>query len=329
MTIRIVHFMRDRRPNVFSIERLYEDVRKALPSDCVAVEWICRNPSTGFWPRLRDAWSARKYQGDVNHVTGDTHYLTYFLDRRRTVLTVHDLVTIERAKSLKRFVLWFFWFWLPVMRSSIVVTVSEATRQALLKSVHCNPAKVIVINNPVSQEFQPVPKPFNDKCPRILQVGTRSNKNILRVAKALAGVSCKLVIIGTLTQDQVKTLNKNGIDYENHVGLSREALFDEYVKADMLIFASTYEGFGLPIIEANAVGRPVVTSKLSPMTEVAGDAASLVNPYDSSNIRAGVMRIINDPFYRESLVKAGFENALRFSAESVAESYAKVYRKLA
>ena len=96
-----------------------------------------------------------------------------------------------------------------------------------------------------------------------------------------------------------------------------------------MIFASTYEGFGLPIIEANAVGRPVVTSKLSPMTEVAGDAASLVNPYDSSNIRAGVMRIINDPFYRESLVKAGFENALRFSAESVAESYAKVYRKLA
>lgn len=329
MAMRIVHFMRDPRANVYSIERLYEDVRNALPADCEAVEWVCRNPSKGVWPRLRDAWAARQAQRDVNHVTGDTHYLTYFLDRQRTVLTVHDLVTIERSKGLKRLLFWFFWFWLPVMRSCIVITVSDATRQALLRAVRCDPAKVVVIHNPVSEEFQPVAKVFNAECPRILQVGTKANKNIPRVVEALAGIRCKLIIIGALNSELLATLATHGVEYENHVGLSREALLDQYIKADMLMFASTYEGFGLPIVEANAVGRPVVTSELSPMTEVADGAACLVDPYDVSAIRAGVDRIINDSACRERLVATGLRNALRFRATAVADRYAAIYRDVA
>lgn len=329
MKFRITHFMRDRRPNTFSIERLYEDVRNALPDDCVATEWVCQNPSTGFWPRLRDAWAALSAQGDVNHVTGDTHYLTYFLDRQRTVLTVHDLVTIERSHGLKRLVFWFFWFWLPVMRSRVVITVSEATRQALLHTVKCAPEKVVTIHNPVSAEFQPVEKIFNMACPRILQVGTKTNKNLCRVVEALAGIRCKLVIIGPLSAELEGLLKNYGIDHENHIGLSRQALLDQYIQADMLIFASTYEGFGLPIVEANAVGRPVVTSHLSPMTEIAGDAACLVDPYDVKAIRAGVERIINDSFYRDNLVTSGHKNFHRFSPAVVAEQYAAIYRKIA
>jgi glycosyltransferase involved in cell wall biosynthesis len=327
--MRIVHFMRDRRPNVFSIERLYEDVRQALPSDCEAVEWMCRNPSVGFWPRLRDAWAARKAQGEVNHVTGDTHYLTYFLDRRRTLLTIHDLVCVERARGVRRFVLWFFWFLLPVMRSRRVITVSEATRQSLLTSVRCDPDKVVVIHNPVSEEFRPAAKSFDVACPRILQVGTNPNKNITRVAEALAGIRCKLIIIGPLYPELTAVLDKHGIDHENHVGLSREALLEQYIKADMLMFASTYEGFGLPIVEANAVGRPVVTSACSPMPEVAADAACLVDPHDVFSIRAGVKRIIEDELYRERLVAAGYRNALRFQPAAVAGNYAALYRQVA
>ena len=96
----IVHFMRHPRPGVFSIERVSEDIRARLPADCRARTWTCRFPSTGLWPRLRDAWAARSAQGDVNHVTGDTHYLTWFLDRRRTVLTIHDLVSLQRLTGL-------------------------------------------------------------------------------------------------------------------------------------------------------------------------------------------------------------------------------------
>ena len=70
----------------------------------------------------------------------------------------------------------------------------------------------------------------------------------------------------------------------------------------MLTFVSTYEGFGLPILESQATGRPVVTSNVSSMPEVAGDAACLVNPYDADSIREGILRVINDDAYRKDLM---------------------------
>lgn len=327
--IRITHFLRRSRPNVFSIERLYEDVRGAMPEDCRVTVWTCRNPSSGLWPRLKDMWAARSAQGDVNHVTGDVHYLTFLLAPGRTVLTVHDLVLLGRLRGIRRRIAWLFWYWLPVWRSRAVVTISEATRSALLDSVRCDPAKVRVIHNNVSDEFQPAPRPFNAQSPRILQIGTKPNKNLERVAEALEGIPCRLAVVGPLSAEQTQTLRRHNIDYENHVGLSREALVAQYAEADMLLFASTYEGFGLPIVEAQAVGRPVVTSDLQPMPEVAGDAACLVDPFDVASIRAGVLKVIGDEEYREQLVEAGYRNVERFRPAAVAGRYAALYREIA
>ena len=326
--IRITLFMRRPRPNVFSIERLYEDVRGAIPDDCSVTVWTCRHPSTRLWPRVKDMWAARKGQGDVNHVTGDVHYLTFLLDPKRTVLTVHDLVLLGRMRGIRRWILWLLWYWLPVRCSRAVVTISEATRSALIEAVRCDPAKVRVIHNPVSAEFRPVPRPFNPERPRILQMGTKSNKNVERVAEALEGVPCRLAVVGLLSEAQTETLRHYGIDYENHVGLSRQALVAQYAEADLLVFASTYEGFGLPIVEAQAVGRPVVTSDLQPMPEVAGSAACLVDPFDAASIRAGVLRVVEDESYRDGLVAAGLRNVKRFRARAVAERYAALYREI-
>lgn len=329
MSVKVTQYMRRSRPNVFSIERLYGDVRNALPDDVETSVWVCREPSSGVFPRLRDAWAARKAQADVNHVTGDTHYLTYFLNSKRTVLTVHDLVALERSRGPKRFLLWLFWYWLPIKRSRLVITISEQTKQSLLAAVHCNPRKLVVIHNPVSEEFTPSPKAFNAEQPRILQVGTKPNKNLERVAEALAGLSCTLVIVGKLTARQEAVLARHRITIENHVGLSRQQLLDQYVQADLLMFASTYEGFGLPIVEANAVGRPVITSNLSPMPEVAGDSALFVNPFDVHSIRQGVITLMADAGHRDRLVSAGLRNVDRFSSQRVAEQYASVYRGIA
>lgn len=315
--------------NVFSIERLYEDIRSSLPADVKAEAWVCRERSSGLLPRLRDAWAARKAQAHVNHVTGDTHYLAYFLNRKRTVLTIHDLVSLERSRGLKRFLLWLFWYWLPIKRSRLVITISEKTKQSLLSAVRCNPEKVVVIHNPVSDEFRPSPKVFNAAHPRILQIGTKPNKNLERVAEALAGLSCTLVIVGKLTGQQEAVLARHRITVENYVGLSREQLLDQYTQADLLMFASTYEGFGLPIVEGNAVGRPVITSNLSPMPEVAGDAALFVNPFDVQSIREGVITLMQDSHHRDRLVVAGLRNAQRFDSRHVAERYASVYRSIA
>lgn len=325
----VVHFMRRPRPASFSIERLYADVRAHLPADCQVSTWTCRHLSTGVWPRLRDTFAARRAQGHVNHVTGDVHFLTLLMDPRRTVLTVHDLVSLKRLRGLRRWVFWLVWYWLPVQRSRVVLVISESTRDQLLASVRCDPAKVRVIHNPVSEEFGPAPKSFEAGRPCVLLVGTTPNKNIERVAEALSPLPCRVAVIGTPSDTQLAALKRHGLDFTVRSGLSRDELLAAYVQADLLVFASTYEGFGLPIVEANAVGRPVVTSNLWSMPEVAGEAACLVDPFDVASIRAGVLRVIEDHAYRQSLVEAGFRNVTRFRAENVAEAYARVYREVA
>ncbi len=86
----------------------------------------------------------------------------------------------------------------------------------------------------------------------------------------------------------------------------------------MLVFVSTYEGFGLPILEAQAMGRPVVTSNIMSMPEVAGDGACLVDPCDVTILHQVLLRVINDSSYRNTLVRNGFENVKRFRSKKIA-----------
>lgn len=326
--IRVTHYQRRPAPGAFSMERLYDDVRASLPPDIIASVSVSRFFSRGLFRRLYDAMRARRYQGDVNHVTGDVHFITYLLERRRTILTIHDLECFERLGGPKRWIFWCLWFWLPEKRSAAVVVVSQATKDRVLQYLRCDADKVKVIHNNVSAEFEPGLRPFNGTCPRLLQIGTKANKNLERTAEALSGVECQLVVVGQLSRAQAAILRRFGIDYENHVDISRQALLEEYKRSDMVVFASTYEGFGLPIVEANAVGRPVVSGNVLSMPEVAGDAACLVDPFDVSSIRAGILRVIEDSTYREQLVERGFENVERFRIDRVAEKYATLYREI-
>lgn len=84
----------------------------------------------------------------------------------------------------------------------------------------------------------------------------------------------------------------------------------------------------MPIIEAQAIGRPVVTSNLSPMCDIAKNSALLVDPYDVSSIRAGIERVITDSSFRSTLVQRGLENASRFSAPQITEQYLALYHNL-
>jgi glycosyltransferase involved in cell wall biosynthesis len=324
--IRVTHFMR--KTGGHSIERLFEDVRNHLPRDIEVRVCESRFCSRGLFGRVYDILRARRHQGDVNHVTGDVHFLTYFLDRRRTILTILDCVNLERLQGFKRWLLWAFWYWLPEKRSAAITVISEATRKHVLRHLRCNPDKIHVIHCSVSPEFRPAPKLFNSTKPRMLLIGTTPNKNLERVAAALAGLDCDVTIIGKLSVGQVNALNTHRVSYENLVDLSRAALVEQYQRCDVVIFASTYEGFGLPIVEGNAVGRPVVTSEMWSMPEVAGDAACLVDPFDVKSIRGGVLKVMNDAAYRDELVRRGFENVERFRPEKIAREYADVYREL-
>ena len=102
----------------------------------------------------------------------------------------------------------------------------------------------------------------------------------------------------------------------------------QYADCDLVSFVSVGEGFGVPILEAQASGRPLITSDLSPMREVAGEGACLVDPSDVAAIRAGIRKIIDDADYRRQLVARGLKNAARYSPATVGGRYLELYRRM-
>jgi glycosyltransferase involved in cell wall biosynthesis len=235
---------------------------------------------------------------------------------------------MKHSHPLARMILHWFWIVLPVKRSAVVTTISESTKTELLKYVKTDPSKIIVIYVPISPYFVPEPKKFNKEEPLILQVGTKLNKNVIRLAKALSGIRCKLEIVGELDSALREELQRSNIQYVSSKNLSNEEVLNKYRMADIVSFVSTYEGFGMPIVEANAIGRVVVTSNLLSMPEVAGDAAHLVDPFDVTSIRDGIVKVIEDDMYRERLIQNGYRNKERFDVKHIARQFTDIYAKL-
>jgi glycosyltransferase involved in cell wall biosynthesis len=327
--IHVTYFHRYPGPKTFSLERVFADVRAALPEQIEAKVLCCPWASKGIARRLLNILWARFQSAPVNHITGDVHYLCYLLPKRRTVLTIADCVSLEHNQGLRRALLWLFWYWLPVRRSRDITVISQFTKDNLLTHLKCSPEKIVVIHCPVSAAFQAKPKRHETEEPAILQIGTGWNKNLQRVIEALKGIRCRLIIVGALDDTQLNSLVENCIRYIHYQNIGDEKLVELYAECDMLVFASLYEGFGLPIIEAQAVGRPVVTSNRCSMPEVAGDAACFVNPESTESIRQGILKVMEDRLYREGLVKRGFENVKRFAPTRIARQYADLYRAIA
>jgi glycosyltransferase involved in cell wall biosynthesis len=322
-------FMRNPMSGAHSVERVFDSVRQHLPADILCQTRMCSRTSQGLWQRVWITVEAAFRQADVNHVTGDVQFLTTFMRRRRTVLTVLDLVTVERLRGFHRWLYFLLWFRIPIARARVVTTISSYTREHLLRELGSAKADVRVVHCQLMDGYVATPRVFNTSRPVILMVGLAHNKNFFRSVEALAGIACELRIIGRLDERHLKTLAESGLAHTNCSGLTDAQIRDEYVSCDMLVFASTAEGFGLPILEAQAIGRPVVTSNVTSMPEVAGDAAEFVDPFDVDSIRAGVLRVIQDERHRTELITRGFENVKRFSPRAIAERYAAIYREVA
>jgi glycosyltransferase involved in cell wall biosynthesis len=173
--------------------------------------------------------------------------------------------------------------------------------------------------------FTSFPRAFDESGYRVLHIGTNPNKNLLRVVDALRGLPCHLRVIGCLNSEQRRCLDESGLDYSDAFNLTDAEMVSEYHSSDMVVFVSTYEGFGMPILEGQATGRPVVTSNLPSMTEVAGDGACLVDPFEVASIRAGIERVATDSGYRGRLIANGFVNVAGYTREVVGEMYGALY----
>ncbi|MEO8316636.1 MAG: hypothetical protein ABI645_17790, partial [Pseudomonadota bacterium] len=178
---------------------------------------------------------------DIYHLTGHAHYITLLFSPANAVLTIHDVRFLHEKTGLRRFLLKKIFLDMPVRRLKYITAVSEKTREEIILNTNCDPAKVRVLDMPLVEHMRSVGnKPFNDQKPRILQIGTMTNKNLPNLARALREITCTLVIIGRLTADQINELHANSIEFENRFDLTNDELRAEYEKADIVSFCSTY-----------------------------------------------------------------------------------------
>jgi glycosyltransferase involved in cell wall biosynthesis len=325
----VTFYYRKPRPfGNYSVEFIFRDVSERLKNRIHAYAAISRYESKGLFRRLYISLEAIFRQRDVNHITGDISFIGIFLKRRKTIQTILDCGHVHASTGIKQFVLKLFWLTLPVKRCRYVTAISSATKTEILKYVHCDPDKIVVVPVAISESFKRMDKPFNKINPRILQIGTAPNKNIERLIEALKGLACTLVIIGRHNPLYEARMKEAGITYQYLSGLSNPEVKNQYEQADIVVLPSTYEGFGMPILEAQAVGRPVLTANLSSMPEVAGDAACVVDPYHVQEIRDGILKIISDDAYRNELIEKGFENIKRYNPEKIATEYFELYKSI-
>ncbi|NJB83254.1 glycosyltransferase family 4 protein [Wenyingzhuangia aestuarii] len=322
---KITFFFRPKMQGVHSIETLFEHLINHLPDNIKTNRYFC----THKWKRIYSFFKAINFQSDINHITGDINMLGLFLNRNKTILTIHDIGHLERdLKGIKKKIFKLLWLTLPVKRLRYITTISDFTKQKILKEVSVSEEKIIVIPNPAAIDFEFSEKEFDVNSPTILQIGSGNNKNIYRLIEAIKNTTFKLILLRKPDEQLKKLLENHNISHKWYYNVSRDKVYECYKNSDIVFFASEYEGFGVPILEANAVGRPVITSNVSSMPYVAGNSAYFVNPLDVSEIKQALTDLRNDEQLRKNLIELGKENLVRFSMDKIVSQYCDLYSKI-
>lgn len=307
-------------------------------------------PWPRFWTQGGLAFQTFKDKLDVLFVPAHTLPLI----RRpglKTAVTVHDLGSeyLPKLHQVKQRLYLGLMQRFQLKGATKIIAVSKATKEDLVKKVRIDSKKIEVVYEAYDEQlFKPEKRLsraksrddvlVNSLIPYFLFVGTvQPRKNLTRVIQAFSHINdnVKLVIVGSkgwLSDEIYKLPEKLGIEDERS-SLSGRVQFLGYVpdeklpalysRAIALVFPSLFEGFGLPILEAQAMGCPVITSNISSMPEVAGKGAIFVDPYSVENIKDGMVKIMNQEL-RSRLMELGKENVKRFSWEKCARETLEV-----
>ncbi len=226
-----------------------------------------------------------------------------------------------------------------------VFAVSENTKRDIIRYTGCDPAKITVTYEAADPAYAPVHDPDGLRIVRekyqlpahfILYTGSLSpRKNLVRLLQAFGRLR------GELPHQLVLTGSKSWKDCSVHETMDKLNLRGRiaplgyveekdmpalYTLADLYVYPSLYEGFGLPVLEAMQCGCPVVASRASSIPEVAGEAALLVDPYDVDALADAIRRVLTDPSCRAALAAAGLQRAALFSWRRCAETMLNVIR---
>lgn len=293
--------------------------------------------------------AAARARADLLH---EPHYVLPPLTRCRTVVTIHDCIHLrfpEYLPSRAAFAYAHAMIRLAARKADRVLTVSDASKRDILHYTGVAPEKVVVVHNGLDARFATAPdadamdrvrQRFQLDHPFVLYVGNiKPHKNLERLIAAFASMRAdgpeglKLVVIGDETSKHPglrQAVHRHRLDkHVRFFGFQPAAtLVTFYRLARAFVFPSLYEGFGLPPLEAMANETPVVTSNLSSLPEVAGDAALLVDPYDVASIAEGIRRAVTDEPLRQELIAKGRARAREFSWARAAADTLAVYREV-
>jgi len=321
---KIVYIFRGKKSGRHSIEEIYLRVSRLI------VKEGFKSYNFFYLPKkhlLGNIFTLFKVKPDIYHITGGVNFIGIFLPSKKTVLTIHDIGHYKELTGFKKWLYGLLWIQLPAWRVKKIIAVSNFTKNDLIKYFKVPEEKIEVIHNPVPSKFKYKKRMPNGK-PRILQIGASANKNLPILIKALTEVKCELVIIGEISTSIIEQLDKSKILYKNYKDLTHEEVYEQYLNSDLVSFVSLHEGFGMIVIEANAVGRPIITSNVCSIPEVANDAALLVNPADYKMVRKGILEILDDETLKNRLVTNGFENIKRFQETEIVSQYADLYKQI-
>jgi glycosyltransferase involved in cell wall biosynthesis len=247
------------------------------------------------------------------------------------VTVFHDLQHARHPEHFRWFDLpfWKLLLWASAHRARRLIAVSEATRADLLSVYRLQPERIDVILHGVEPDFFKLDRSFTE--PFVLCVSTlHPHKNLDRLIRAYARRKrdWRLIIAGMrgFFADSLDALIADlgvGDSVRLTDWIPREDLLQLYAKAQAFVYPSTFEGFGMPVLEAMAAGIPVACSDIPPMREVAGDAALFFDPLSEDEIEEALDRIVTDEPLRARLAKKGPERAGAFTWERAARETLK------
>jgi glycosyltransferase involved in cell wall biosynthesis len=277
---------------------------------------------------------------------GATHRLPHYLPAQiARVVTIHDLVWKHAGETMRPLSRWVEKRLMPeaIRQADRIVADSVSTANAIEAEYPAVGDKIRVVypgatDLPAPLDFQSL-SALGIEYPYFLFVGTlEPRKNLQRLLEAYASLDAELrnrarlviaggkgwggVDIASLVRDMHLDGQVISTGYVNETQLATL-----YAHARFLVMPSLYEGFGLPLVEAMSFGVPVLTSNRSSMSEVAGDAGMLVDPFDVSSITTGLSSLLGDEAYRDHLASRAIPNAKRFSWQNAAREIWAVFEE--
>ncbi|MCM1004999.1 MAG: glycosyltransferase [Prevotella sp.] len=280
-------------------------------------------------PLQLDRYMPVKCKEDSPFVFHSSYYRTCTSPKARSVVTLHDFIYEEtHCHSLPARKVHFLQKNKALKAATAIAAISEATRSRLNKYYPNLKASIRVIGNPIVCNNLGNTRSVRE--PYILYVGSRLKyKNFENAVRACALAQfAPLKIVGApLTKDEHKLLCDSGIDYSLSIYPDNEELSALYSNAHCLLFVSEHEGFGIPIIEAQAHGCPVIISNCDACMETGGKAVLIAPEADIARIAVHI-NTLQYPDTRQALIAEGYRNIQKFQSEIIASQYLALYSKI-